>query len=234
MKIKDMNPDQLREYNRIQKQNQRERERQEAAANRIPTANDFKMPEAKQKALDQNSIETMRVVKSELVGFKFQIEDEYCVDGISNVLFGLENNILQKVQNPHGMLIGGHFPDAVASTAVEHVHRFPNLLGSATFKSLYDRFLRAVVSWDGKYQHAYSSPELIHDVKAELDGNYVLRTPARTPAAPPPAPVEVPVEEPGPTDEEIRRRGREQLLRQLEISDLHIPPQALQFLEHRR
>jgi hypothetical protein len=66
------------------------------------------------------------------------------------------------------MLVGGHYPDAVASTATEHVHRFPSLLGSATFKTMYDKLLPAVKAWDGKFDHRYSSPEglrLRHDAQ---------------------------------------------------------------------
>jgi hypothetical protein len=232
MKIKDMNPDQLREYNRVQKQNQRERERQEAAAKRIPNANDVRMPIAKQAELDKNANDTLKTIQAELPDHTFVIQDEFVIEAVACALLGFESNIIQKVQNPDGMLVGGHFPDAVASTAVEHVHRFPNLLGSATFKSLYEQFLRAVVTWDGKYQHAYSSPELIHHVRSELAGNYVLKTPAVPVPATPPAPIE-PVDV-TPSDEEIRERGRVQLLNQLRIQDPSIPPQAQRFLEYGR
>jgi hypothetical protein len=173
MKIKDMNPEQLREYNRVQKQSQRERERQEAAAKRIPNANDFRVPIAKQAELDKHTNDILKAIQAELPDHRFAIQDEFVIETVGCALFGLENNIIQKVQNPDGMLVGGHFPDAVASTAVEHVHRFPNLLGSATFKSLYDKFLRAVMSWDGKYQHAYSSPELLADVKTDISGHFL-------------------------------------------------------------
>jgi hypothetical protein len=39
MKLKEMTPEQRREYNRVQKQQQRDRESEEAAAKRIPNAN---------------------------------------------------------------------------------------------------------------------------------------------------------------------------------------------------
>ena len=121
---------------------------------------------------------------------KFTAQDEYVIEATAHVLSGLENNIIQKVVNPLGMLVGGHYPDAVASTAIEHVHRLPDLLGSATFKQAYDKFLRAVVAWDGKYQHRYCSPELMADIRAELDGNYILKS-KFTPAAPRPAVPEI-------------------------------------------
>jgi hypothetical protein len=185
MKIKEMTPEQRREYNRVQKQQQRDREREEAAAKRIPNANDFKMPEAKQKLLDQHSSEIVKTVRAELSDHKFKAQDEYVIEATAHVLSGLENNIIQKVVNPHGMLVGGHYPDAVASTAIAHVHRFPSLLDSATFKAMYDKLLPAVKAWDAKFNHAYSSHELMADIRAELDGNYILK-PKYTPAAPAP------------------------------------------------
>jgi hypothetical protein len=185
MKIKELMPEQRREYNRIQKQQQRDREREEAAAKRIPKANDFNMPDQKQRLLDQHSSEIVKTVRAELPDHKFATQDEYVVEATAHVLFGLENNVVQKVVNPHGMLVGGHYPDAVASAAIAHVHRFPSLLDSATFKAMYDKLLPAVKAWDAKFNHAYSSHGLMADIRAELDGNYILK-PKYTPAAPAP------------------------------------------------
>jgi hypothetical protein len=193
MKLKDMTPEQRRDYNRIQKQQQRDREREEAAAKRIPNANDFKMPEVKQNQLDQHSSEIVKIVQAELPDHKFATQDEYVIEATAHVQFGLENNIVQKVVNPHGMLVGGHYPDAVASTTIEHVHRFPGLLGSATFKALYDKLVRAVKTWDGKFNHQCSSLELMADVRAELDGNYILK-PKYAPAVPAQDVPEVPAD----------------------------------------
>ena len=177
MKLDEMTSEQRREYNRVKKQQQRDREREEAAAKRIPNANDFEMPEQKQKLLDQHSNEILKTVQAELPDHKFVTQDEYVIEAAAHVLFGLENDIVQKVVNPHGMLVGGHYPDAVANTAIAHVHRFPSLLGSATFKAMYGKLLPAVKAWDGKFNHAYSSHELMADIRAELDGTYVLKTP---------------------------------------------------------
>jgi hypothetical protein len=85
------------------------------------------------------------------------------------------------------MLVGGHHPDVVANTAIAHVHRFPSLLDSATFKTMYEELLRAVLPWDGKYQHRYSSLKLTADLRAELGGTYVLKIPAVPFSATPPA-----------------------------------------------
>jgi len=214
MKLKEMTPEQRREYNRIQKQHQRDREREEAAAKRIPNANDFEMPEAKQKLLDQHSSDILKTVQAELPDHKFATQDEYVVEATAHVQFGLANNIVQKVVNPHGMLAGGHYPDAVASMAIEHVHRFPSLLGSATLKTMYDKLLPAVKAWDGKFDHRYSSPELMADIRAELDGTYVLKTPAAPVPAAPPSSVKPP--DTTPSDEQLERKmleiSRAQLL----------------------
>ena len=177
MKLKEMTPEQRREYNRVQKQQQRDREREVAAAKRIPNANDFEMPEAKQKLLDQHSSDILKTVQAELPDHEFAAQDEYIVEATAHVLFGLKNNVVQKVVNPHGMLVGGHYPDAVASAAIEHLHRFASLLDSATFKAMYEKILPAVKAWDAKFNHAYSSHELMADIRAELDGTYVLKTP---------------------------------------------------------
>jgi hypothetical protein len=214
MKLKEMTPEQRREYNRVQKQQQRDREREVAAAKRIPNANDFEMPEAKQKSLDQHSSEILKTVQAELPDHKFAAQDEYIVEATAHVLFGLENNVVQKVVNPHGILVGGHYPDAVASAAIEHVHRFPSLLGSATFKTMYEKLLRAVVAWDGKYQHRFSGPDLMGDIRSELDGTYVFKTPAVPAPATPPSSVKP--ADTTPSDEQLERkmleRSRAQLL----------------------
>jgi hypothetical protein len=215
MKLKEMTPEQRREYNRVQKQQQRDREREVAAARRIPNANDFEMPEAKQKLLDQHSSDILKTVQAELPDHKFATQNEYVVEATAHVLFGLENNVVQKVVNPHGMLVGGHYPDAVASAAIEHVHRFPSLLGSATAKTMYEKLLRAVVAWDGKYQHRFSSPDLMGDIRSELDGTYVLKTPAVPVPATPPSSVK-PADVTPTSDEQLERkmleRSRAQLL----------------------
>ena len=230
MKLKEMTPEQRREYNRVQKQQQRDREREEAAAKRIPNVNDFKMPEVKQKELDQHSSGILKTVRAELPDHKFATQDEFVVEATAHVLFGLENNIVQKVVNPHGMLVGGHYPDAVASTAIAHVHRFPSLLDSATFKTMYDKLLPAVKAWDGKFNHAYSSPELMADIRAALDGTYVLKTATAPIAATPPSSVNP--ADTTPNDEQLERKMLERSRAQSTLNG--VPPAAMRFLEHGR
>jgi hypothetical protein len=199
-----------KEYNLNRKQESRERERQDSLANSIPTYKEYTLPETQAKALEKYADEIVKLVQSEL-----NVKAPWILEPIAECLFGFEKNYLQKVQE--GMLIGGHFPDAMASTAVEYVHKIPNLLESPTFKLLYEKFLQAVLKWDGKYQYRYSSPELMADVRAELAGNYVLRIPAPVPAAPTPAIPEVSQMQPG--DEEIEctalTNGRAQTIQQV-------------------
>jgi hypothetical protein len=230
MKLKEMTPEQRREYNRVQKQQQRDREREEAAAKRIPNANDFKMPEVKQKELNQHSGGILKTVQAELRDHKFVTQDEYVVEATAHVLFGLENNIIQRVVNPHGMLVGGHYPDAVASTAIAHIHRFPSLLDSATFRAMYEKLLPAVNAWDGKFNHTYSLPELMADIRAELDGTYVLKTPAAPVAATLPSSVKP--ADTTPSDEQLERKVLERSRAQSTLNG--VAPAAIRFLEHGR
>ena len=152
-------------------------------AGKFINADDYVMPEAHSKALAQYAAETVQQVQSELTE-KLTNEDLYVLESVAETMLGLEQNWSRKVQNPHGVLIGGHFCDEIGSAAVEHTHRFPRYLGSATFRQMYQKFLPAVAAWSEKHRE-YSSPELMADVLAELDGKYILKS-KYTPAAPPP------------------------------------------------
>src|SRR5881227_3571598 len=139
MKLKEMNEEQRKEYNRVQKQNQRERERQEKLLEYIPTATAYVLPEAQAKALQKYSDEILKTVQSEMAVKVVP----WIVGPIAEILLGFEKNYVRTVQE--GMLIGGHFPDAIGAMAVECVHKIPNLLDSPTFKTMYDKLLRAVL-----------------------------------------------------------------------------------------
>jgi hypothetical protein len=221
-KIKDMTSEERTEYNRLQKRESRERERQEQLAKRVPNSRDYQMPQVQQRALSEHSGNIRNVINTEVE----HLGDAHIVDTVICVLFGFENNFTQKVVEPSGMLVGGYFPDAVAHEAVEHAHRFPDILNSLTFKKLYDELLERVVKWDNQTHHAYSTPEFISTANQELAGTYVLPTPPALEPHKPPAPIEPPASV--PSDEKIRERGREQLLRQLDPS---IPLEARQYLE---
>jgi hypothetical protein len=130
------------------------------------------MPESQKQELSQHCEAIMNTVAAELGVEKLSYQDEYIVDAVASVLFSLENNITQIVQNPSGMLVGGWFPDSAASQAIQHVHRFPHLLGSATFVDLNRKFLHAVAEWSKKNEQ-YSTPEFIQEIKAKIAGEYV-------------------------------------------------------------
>jgi hypothetical protein len=196
-KIKDMTPEEKTEYNRLQKRESRERERQEQLAKRIPNSRDYEMPKSQQHELCSESRRIRELINTEVAN----LGDAHIVDTVICVLFGFENNFTQKVVEPSGMLVGGYFPDAVAHDAVEHAHRFPDILNSLTFKKLYDELLERVVKWDNQTHHAYSTPEFIRVANQELAGTYVLPTPASAPV-----PAEVPAEV--PSDNKIREHGR--------------------------
>jgi hypothetical protein len=164
-----------REYERLAKRNQRERERQEKLAKSIPKAFDYKMPTTHQKALDERTQEVMKVIRAE-VPERLAIQDEYVVEGMASVLFGLENDIVQEVHNPDGLLVGGYFPDVAWSNAIKRVHEFPIILESVTFAALYKNFLRAAMEWNSQTHGAYSAPEFIPALNAEMAGTYVLKS----------------------------------------------------------
>src|SRR6266403_26740 len=144
MKLNDMTPEQQeqkRQYDREAKQRSRAKEKAERLRSMVPLARDYVMPEQQQSELSQYSQDITKAVQADLNLEKLSGTDEYIVDAVACVLFGLENNFTQIVYEPFGMLVGGWFPDAAASEAIEHVHRFPSLLQSTPFTDLYSKFL---------------------------------------------------------------------------------------------
>jgi hypothetical protein len=179
---------------------------QELEAVKIPDASDYILPEAHAKRLAKHAAEILTKVQSELTD-RLTMQDMFIVETVAETMLGLEQNWSRKVQNPNGVLIGGHFCDAIGSAAVEHTHRFPRLLGSATFSQTYQKFLPAVVAWSDKHRD-YVSADLMADIHAAIDGKYILKF-ARPPAAPPPYPAEVSADEPGvqlPPSQRITRQ----------------------------
>src|SRR5467141_4885851 len=207
-----------RTYDREAKQRSRAKQKDERLRSMVPLARNYKIPEEQQKKLSQRSRTVAKIVAADLGLEKLSGPDGYIVDAVACVLFGLENNFTQIVYEPFGMLVGGWFPDAAASEAIEHVHRFPSLLQSTTFADLYSKFLQAVVKWSKKHEH-YSTPEFIQEVKAEIAGTYVLRP------LPEPETKKIPELPSVPSDAVILERGRTQLFKQLSV-DPNLPPDA--------
>src|SRR6266436_9032449 len=115
-----------RKYDREAKQRSRAKQKDERMRSMVPLARHYKIPEEQQKELSQHSHTVTKTVTVDLGLEKLPGPDEYIVDAVACVLCGLENNFTQIVHDPFGMLVGGWFPDAAASEAIERVHRFPS------------------------------------------------------------------------------------------------------------
>jgi hypothetical protein len=230
MKLSDMTPEQQeqkRQYDREAKQRSRAKVRAEHMRCMIPLARNYKIPEEQQKKLSQYSHAVAQTVAADLGLEKLPGTDEYIVDAVACVLCGLENNFTQIVHDPCGMLVGGWYPDAAASEAVEYVHRSPGLLRSQTFQDFYRNFLQAVLKWSRKHEQ-YSTANFIQDLKAEIAGTYTL-----PPPQPEPQPEPEKIQEPPsvPSDGEILDQGRTRLLGQLSVQDPNVPPDARRYLD---
>jgi hypothetical protein len=211
MKLSEMSPEQRRVYNRNAKRQQRTKEEAERMRSMIPLARDYKLPESQQTKLDQYSRDVAKTIAADLGLEELPGPDMYIVDAVACTLFGLENNISQIVNEPSGIVVGGWFPDAAASEAIEHVHRVPRLLQSAVFADLYSRFLQAVVKW-AKRSEQYATPEFIQELKREIAGTYVLPPLSE----PKPEPQKMPAAPSVPSDAETLEQGRIKLLDQLQ------------------
>ncbi len=221
MKLSEMSLEQRREYNRNAKRHQRAKEEAERMLRMIPNLRDYMMPEPQQKKLTEYSRGVEETIQAELGELSGQ--DTYIINGVADVAFGLENHVVQEVQNPSGILVGGHFCDAIASEAIEHVTRFPRLLQSIVFADLYTKFLNSVAKWTKKNEQ-YSDTEFVKDISREIAGSYVL------PPLPEPKPEPNVIQEPPlPTVSQILYLGRIKLLDQLQSQLL--PPEARRYLD---
>jgi hypothetical protein len=231
MKLREMPPEQRREYNRNAKRQQRAKEEAERQRSMIPLARDYVMPEQQQKKVDQYTDQVARTIQADLGVEELAKPDAYIVEAVASVLFGLENNFAQIVNDPVGIIVCGWFPDSAASETIEHVHRFPQILQSTTFSDLYARFLNQVAKWTKKNEQ-YASPEFVQDIKAEIDGKYVIRPLLELKPEPPKIP-----ESPVPSFAEILEQGRIRLLTELEkirVQDPNVSQEACRYLDGTR
>ena len=107
MKLKEMTPEQQeakRKYDREAKRRQRDRQKQEKERLNIPNARDYMVPEHQQKQLDEYTRSVMTAIAADLNLEKLTDPDEYIITGVSCVLFGMERQFAQVVDNPSGML----------------------------------------------------------------------------------------------------------------------------------
>ena len=193
---------------------QAERAKQAEQAGKFQDVDDYVMPDTQRTHLDQIASETVQKVRAELPTVKLTTSDLYVIESCSECLVGLEHNYTKRVmfnRSDVQMLVAGHLVDAVASTAVERVHRAPHLLLSTTFAEMYRKFLPMVVDWASKNRQ-YASDDLIRDVREGLAGTYIPKL-KYTPAAPPPDVPEVPADE--PSEKQVLTRNRVRLTRPL-------------------
>jgi hypothetical protein len=191
-----------REYDRKAKREQRSRERAKAVAAIVPKANKYILPEAQRMKLEKQLAQVMSAIQNELK--ELTPQDVFIIEQVSDVVVGIEQGFSQAVHEPEGILIGGHFPDAVASEAIEHTHRFPQVFESKAFSDLYRKFISAVAKWSKKNSQ-FVAPEFASDICRELDGSYKLPEKIK-PAPPLPEP-----QAPQPSIEQMGTKLSEQL-----------------------
>jgi hypothetical protein len=232
MKISDLSPEELKKYNAQSQKRSRERKQAKAEADRlasiIPKARQYVMPDAQRKKLEINAAQIMSAIKIELP--QLSERDLEIIDGVSAVVTGFENSYSQNVHEPEGVLIGGHFCDAMASSCIEYVHRHPRLLEeSKTFSELYKKqFLPLVSKWCRK--NITAAPEYVLEINQELRGEYKLPEPKIEPE-----PERLPEpQEPPMTIESMRGKLSEQLLNdysQFENSRPDMAQEARRYLD---
>jgi len=187
--IKDLTPEQRTRYNTEVKARSRARQHQQEELERqlaeVPKSKDYELPVDQKNQLEANSRSVRNIINSEVC----HLGDSPIVDSVIWAVYGFENNITRKVCEPFGMLIAGYHCDALASDVIELVHRQPEILLSATFASLYRKFLKLVSQWNNKTKGEYSDPRFIRDLDHELDGTYIL---LEMPTAPSPSVVPAP------------------------------------------
>src|SRR6266567_1578492 len=209
----------IRKYNREQKQKSREKQKVELRAKSLADADDWSWDWAKNFP-QQNAELTIYTREFSAKVYEELGRGEFRCDSPENetfawvtvALFCLRKNSspwVREVENPDGVLVGGLFyPDALGSDLVANTHRF-GLETSSTYSAVYRELLRIL---DKKFGH--EETEHAHDVKIELEGEYVLKLPEPI-SQPKPEPIKTPEVPSIPSALEILERGRIQLLNQL-------------------
>jgi hypothetical protein len=231
-KISELPIEERRLYNRVVKTKSRAKAKAEAEAERIakiiPKCSQYVMPESQRKKLDTNLERVMTLIQAELPQLSEQ--DLEIIDGMSAVVTGIENGYSQNVFEPEGVLIGGHFCDAMASSCIEHVHRYSQLLEeSKTFSELYKkRFLPLVSKWCRKNMRQVA-PEFMRDIEQELAGTYRLPEPQiKPPTLPVPDPPQPSIDMSGMKLSEQLHGDYSQYL--TSRSESHMAPEARRYL----
>jgi hypothetical protein len=202
-----------REYDRLAKQRSRAKEKLERESLSIPKVADYKIPEAWESQLSAASQAAIIAIRAELQ--QITDRDEYVITGISEVLCGLRHRLTQKVQIPMGIVVGIWFVDALGSEAVEYVHKDPALLGSPTFKGMYDALLSEIMQWSKKQDPEFLTPQYIADIRRALAGEYRVPPAPNIPKLKPESVLEP---NPIPSYEQILEQGRLRMLAQLQFT----------------
>jgi hypothetical protein len=202
-----------REYDRLAKQRSRAKEKLERERLSIPKVADYKVPEAWESQLSAASQAAIIAIREELL--QITDRDDYVITGISEVLCGLRHRYTQKVQAPMGIVVGIWFVDALGSEAVEYVHKDPALLGSPTFKEIYDALLSEIMQWSKKQDPEFLNPQYIADVRTALAGEYKLPPEPNIPKLKPEPATEP---NPIPSDAVILEQSRLRMLAQLQFT----------------
>jgi hypothetical protein len=217
-KLSEMTPSERAEYQKLAKRKSRQKAKQEHLASQIPVALDYELPQSQKDQLAENARRITATIAAELPD-KLSFEDEIVIEMMSDVIHGHEWKFTKAVHSPSGVLYGNYHPDAAASEIIQHVHRFPNLLDSQSFKDLYQRFLTLVRKLS---RNEWFDPSFAKEIESEIDGTYKLRPKVEIPTPPEPAPVPALPQPPMPTDKEILERGRIRLWEQIQ-DQIHNP-----------
>lgn len=171
-KLADMSPQELAAHRPDGRTRQAIRREKIRLGKIIPSAYHFEMPEEQVKALREYVESISETIKAE--GSVLDPYDEFILRNLCRVLHGFDKEWIQKVTDPDGVLIGGCFPDAVASEVIQHFHREGQLTKSETFLELYKKFIHRVGQY---YRHAPATDDYIRNIKAEIAGTYRLPEP---------------------------------------------------------
>jgi hypothetical protein len=174
MKISELSPEQ-QEAKRAKWRSAQQKSRSKQKAASVPIADEAfeyfttKFPTQHQE-LERYARDAARQVAEELHR-EFTIDEAYTVDRVARTLFGLKNNLVHRVSDCDGLIVGGmYFLEALGSDLVASVHRY-GMEQSSTFSGLYRELLPIL---DNKFgdtptKDAYEA-RCATDIKAEIAG----------------------------------------------------------------
>jgi hypothetical protein len=164
-RIKDLSPQELKDYQNAMKRASRLREKEAIG---VLDADDYLIPKVQEEKISEYHKSILAQVTSELS--ELTQGDDYIIDGLARCSLALTNNWTKVVQNPSGILAGYYFPDAIAHEAVDHIRNHQTrLLESSTFSKLYPEFLAQVIRFfKSEKNEKHQTPEFVDEAKREL------------------------------------------------------------------